>query len=381
VTTPVISVHVDGDRLEGRVLDLLSRLEIRESDMDPTIATLRFRLIQRPTGAFSPIDDEIFTACVPLAVELGAPGGLPIRLFEGYATHVRPHFESIEANCYLEVIAMDAAVILDAEERVASYPDATDADAVREVLGRYQISAAADDTPAQHKADHHLLMQRETDWQFVQRLARRNGFSAYFEFDEAQGAVVAHFERPKIDAEAQADLTILRAEANLGWIDLQLSARGPARHRGAAIDPIFKRLVRSDGEGELEALGSDGLDGEIESGLTAAGAESATAMLRDPVPGDAAINSEGTGLTDLDRFAVEARGQLDPALYRGILRCRRPVLIKGIGERFSGTYFVRSVLTLVEEGALTQTFVALRNALGQSGQEDFGQSAEEVPPE
>jgi hypothetical protein len=276
---------------------------------------------------------------------------------------------------------MDAAVILDAEERVASYPDATDADAVREVLGRYQISAAADDTPAQHKADHHLLMQRETDWQFVQRLARRNGFSAYFEFDEAQGAVVAHFERPKIDAEAQADLTILRAEANLGWIDLQLSARGPARHRGAAIDPIFKRLVRSDGEGELEALGADGLDGEIEAGLTAAGAESATAMLRDPVPGDAAINSEGTGLTDLDRFAVEARGQLDPALYRGILRCRRPVLIKGIGERFSGTYFVRSVLTLVEEGALTQTFVALRNALGQSGQEDFGQSAEEVPPE
>lgn len=381
MTTPVISVHVDGDRLEGRVLDLLSRLEIRESDMDPTVATLRFRLIQRPTGAFSPIDDEVFSACVPLAVELGAPGGLPARLFDGYATHVRPHFESIEANCYLEVIAMDAAVILDAEERVASYPDATDADAVIEILGRYQIAAAADDTPARHNADHQLLMQRETDWRFVQRLARRNGYSAYFEYDEAQGAVVGHFERPRIDAETQADLTILREEANLDWIDLQLTATGPTRHRGAAIDPIFKRLVRSDGEGALEALGADGLDREIEAGLTAAGANSASALLRDPVPSDAAINNEGTVFTDLDRFAVEARGQLDPALYRGVLRCRRPVLIKGVGERFSGTYFVRSVLTLMEEGTLTQTFVAVRNALGQSGREEFGQSAEEVPPE
>ena len=381
MTTPVISVHVNGERLEGPVLDMLSRLEIRESDMDPTVATLRFRLVQRPTGAFSPIDEEVFTACAPLAVEIGAPGGLPVRLFDGFATHVRPHFESIEANCYLEVIAMDAAVILDAEERVASYPDATDSDAVKEVLGRYQIIATADDTAAQHKADHQILMQRETDWQFVQRMARRNGYSAYFEFDESQGAVVAHFERPQIDTDTQADLTILREEANLDWIDLQYAATGPIRHRGAAIDPILKRLVRTEGEGELEALGADGLDDEIEGGLTAAGADSASALLRDPVPGDAAINGEGAGATDLDQFAVEARGQLDPASYRGILRSRRPVLIKGIGERFSGTYFVRSVLTLMEEGSLTQTFVAARNALDQSGQEDFGQSAEEVPPE
>ena len=381
MTTPVISVHVNGNRLEGPVLDMLSRLEIRESDMDPTVATLRFRLIQRPTGAFAPIDEEVFTSCAPLAVEIGAPGGLPVRLFDGFTTHVRPHFETIEANCYLEVIAMDAAVILDAEERVASYPDTTDSDAVKEVLGRYQITVAADDTAAQHKADHQILMQRETDWQFVQRMARRNGYSAYFEFDEAQGAVVAHFERPQVDADTQADLTILREEANLDWIDLQYATTGPIRHRGSAIDPILKQLVRTEGEGDLEALGADGLDSEIEDGLTAAGADSASALLRNPVPSDAAINGEGGGLTDLDRFAVEARGQLDPASYRGVLRSRRPVLIKGIGERFSGTYFVRSVLTLMEEGSLTQTFVAARNALDQSGQEDFGQSAEEVPPE
>jgi hypothetical protein len=55
------------------------------------------------------------------------------------------------------------------------------------------------------------------------------------------------------------------------------------------------------------------------------------------------------------------------------------VLVRGIGRRFSGIYYVESVRTTMEENQLLQTFVAARNATGQSGQEQFGQSAEEVP--
>jgi hypothetical protein len=78
---------------------------------------------------------------------------------------------------------------------------------------------------------------------------------------------------------------------------------------------------------------------------------------------------------------IELRGEVDPALYRGLLRARRPVLVRGVGARFSGIYYVQSVRTTLDGGTLTQTFVATRNATGQTGQESFGQSAEEVPPE
>ena len=44
-------------------------------------------------------------------------------------------------------------------------------------------------------------------------------------------------------------------------------------------------------------------------------------------------------------------------------------------------YYVQSVRTTLADGALTQSFVAVRNATGQTGAEDFGQSAEEVPPQ
>jgi hypothetical protein len=56
------------------------------------------------------------------------------------------------------------------------------------------------------------------------------------------------------------------------------------------------------------------------------------------------------------------------------------VLLKGVGRILSGVYYVRSVRTVLEEGRLSQSFVAYRNAAGQSGAEAFGQSAEEVPP-
>jgi hypothetical protein len=379
VTIPTLSILLEDQRLDARSFDLLSRLEVRESDFDPTVAVMRFRMAQRPGGEFGLIDEDVFEPARPLAVELASPGGLPVRIFDGYATHVRPHFEEIEANCYVEVIALDAAALLDAAERTDSYPDMSDREAAEAVFGRYGFATEGDDTPARATEAAQLLVQRGTDWAFVRKLARRNGFVCYFEYDPLLGQVVGHFRRPPIDEPPQADLTVLRENVNLTWIDLQLSMTGPVRHRGAAIDPLRKRMIRAEGDEILPALGAAGLAAAVEDGLVEAGADGAAALLRGTVPDDAALNAAAAGESDRARFVVEARGELDPALYRGVLRARRPVLIKGVGSRFSGTYYVRSVRTVLDQGKLTQTFIAVRNALGQSGQEAFGQSAEEVP--
>ena len=117
--------------------------------------------------------------------------------------------------------------------------------AAEEVLGRYGFSYQVEPTPARRRADHQLLMQRGTDWQFLRRLARRNGYCCYFEYNSDQGEVVGYFKPRAIGATPQADLTILREGQNLKWVDLQLVMTGPVRHFGAAIDPILKRIVRA----------------------------------------------------------------------------------------------------------------------------------------
>jgi hypothetical protein len=376
---PLVQLLVGGEAVEPRVLDRMRRLEVRESDQDPSVVAIRLQLSQQPSGEFFPLDDDIFGSGVRLALEVASPGGTAQRLFDGVVTHVRPHFEDIEANCYVEVLGMDDAVVLDAFERTASYPDQSDADAVNEILGRYDIGANVEDTPERHAADHQLLVQRATDWQFIRYLARRNGFVSYLEFDAAAGGVVGHFKRRGIADDPQADLTILQDDANLKWLDVEWTLSGPVRYVGAAVDPIRKRIAASAGEPSLDPLGEDGLADAIEQGLQQSGADGAVRLLRHARNTDQGIQAEGTGLTDQARFVIEARGEVDPRLYRGLLRARRPVLVKGAGARLSGLYYVRTVRTSIDDGEITQTFIAERNALGQSGQEEFGQSAEEVP--
>jgi len=379
--SPRVNVLVDGSPLDPSVLAQMLRAEVRESDTDPSVLALRFRLVQRSDGEFGPLDDDTFEPGVVVGFELEPPGGLTQRLFEGPVTHVRPHFETIESNAYVEVLAMDAAVLLDAEERVAAWPNMTDSDVVSQILSGYRIPVEAGDTAVRYDEDRQLLMQRGTDWRFLQHLARRNGARFYFEYDGARGQVVAHFAVPDVGGPPQADLVVLQDDGNLSWADLQLVAAGPVTMTAAALDPIGKQIVRGDGTPALAVLGDDDAAAAVESGLKAAGATGSLAFVRDPFPLDEAIGAETTAATDAARFVIELRGELDPSLYRGLLRARRPVLVRGVGRRFSGIYYVQSVRTTLEGATLLQSFVARRNATGQTGQESFGQSAEEVPAE
>lgn len=378
---PRYRVTIDDQPLAADLVALLTRLEVRESESDPTVCALRFNLSQSSDGELAPLDSGVFVAAARVGVEIEAPGGNPVHLFAGFVTHVRPHFETIESNSYLEVLAMDAAVLMNAEERVAAFPDATDADAVEQTFDRYGIAFVGQPTDAHHEEQRQLLVQRGTDWELVQRLARRNGYVCYLEPDPQTGEVTAHFKRRSLDDPPQPDLALLRDQPNLKWLDLQAALAGPVRVVGAAIDPVRKRVVRGDGTPDLEPQGEAKLGDTIEAALKSAGAFAAQAMLRDPPPLEPQLAALATGATDRALFAVEARGELDPTLYRGLLRARRPVLIKGVGRTFVGAYWVRAVRTTVEEGVIAQTFVAERNALGLTGREDFGQSAEEVPPQ
>jgi hypothetical protein len=375
---PAIQLQVGGEAVEPAIIDRIRRLEVRESDQDPTVLAIRLQLSQQPSGEFTPLDDEVFGSGVRVSVDIAPPGGITQRLFAGLVTHVRPHFETIESNCYLEILGMDDAVVLDAFERTASYPDQLDSEAVSDIFGRYNIAASVEETPERHSADHQLLVQRSTDWQFIRYLARRNGYVSYLESDDTSG-VVAHFKRRDLTVDPQADLTILQGDANLKWFDVEWALSGPIRYVGAAVDPIRKRIAATEGDPSLEPLGEGGLADLIEDGLRQAGADGAVRLLRHARNTDQGLQAAGTGLTDASRFVIEARGEVDPRLYRGLLRARRPVLVKGAGSRLSGLYYVRAVRTSVDEGEITQTFIAERNALGQTGQEEFGRSAEEVP--
>jgi hypothetical protein len=78
---------------------------------------------------------------------------------------------------------------------------------------------------------------------------------------------------------------------------------------------------------------------------------------------------EGAG-----RF-VTAEGEIDGRVYRAVLRARRLVTIKGIGETYSGLYYVTRVRHSFTVDGYTQQFEAYRNGLGLTGEERFAAAA------
>ncbi len=378
---PRYQISIDGAAIDPALLSLVSRVEVRESDSEPSYCAIRMNLVQEGDGTFHPIDDDVFVIGAKLGFVVEVPGGASTHFFEGYITHLRPHFESVESNSYFEILAVDAAVLMNAGERTASYPDVTDADAVKEVFDRYGFNVSVTSTNAMHEEQAQLLMQRSSDWRFVQKLARRNGFICHFETDPTSGDVTAKFGPRDVTGTPQADLTLLRDGSNLKWLDLQFVGTGPAHYEGSAYDPLRKKTLTVQPSEQPALQGGKKVNEVVEEALTGAGAEAPHYLLRDASPLEAAIEAESAAASSRARFGIEARGEVDTPLYRGLLRARKPVLIKGVGRAFAGTYWVSAVRTSLEEGTINQTFVAERDAYGLAGGESFGGSAEEKGPE
>lgn len=380
MATPRFSIEIGGTRLKAASLGRLDGLELSEADNAPARLALRFQLGQGADGTYTLLDDGSFEPGAEIRLTLAAPGGSDQIVFNGYLSHLRPHLEEPEANSYLEVLAADPAMVLAAEERVASYPDAADSDAALEIAGRYGYQTEVEDTVAQLAADDMLLIQRADDWAFLRHLAARNGYVTYFEPDPQSGDPICHFHPRRTADEPQADLTILRENANLSWVDFEVAFDRNEKRVAHAIDGVAKRLVRADGGVQPEAMGEDLVTVNAAQGLSRAGATASVRFLRGALPRDGALNAHAEGRGAEDHLAVEARGELDPARYRGLLRPHRTVLIKGVGDRLSGSYYVQALRTEMKDGNLVQSFVAVSNALGRKGGEAFGQSAEEEPP-
>ena len=70
-------------------------------------------------------------------------------------------------------------------------------------------------------------------------------------------------------------------------------------------------------------------------------------------------------------WAIIAEGELNAAVYEGILRAKRTVNVRGAGSLYSGTYHVNRVLHTFSGDGYTQRFELRRNAIGLTGAEDF----------
>jgi hypothetical protein len=353
-----VKVEVDGNALSDDDLRSLTEIQVEEATRIADAATLVAALQADSSGEWTSVLDPLLTPFTPVVVQVSR-GDVTYR-FEGASTEARWTIAP-EGSSLLSITAVDHTLDLDNEEKIAAWPGSSDSTIAETIFSTYGYDAEVETTPDSPDPDVHVVLQRGSDLAFLRALAEKWGYEMYLEASDIR--VTGHFHPVDPLAEPQGELA-------LGFgADAQNVAASVQLLEGHRVK-VSRIPALSDSSQDAESAGDDQAQGS--SSL----ADQAVVLL---TPGDVAgevdPSSTAQGLARRSAFAMRLNVEIDADRVDLMLRARRPVLVRGLGNALSGRYMVDSVRHVVTLDRHRQHVSLLRNALGLNGDEPFGVTA------
>lgn len=350
---------------EEEALDLFDDLLEMEVEEDHRLAAafrIRVAATRGGDGLWRYLDDERVKLWNKLAVTVTA-GDEEQELVSGYVTHLRASIAASEDGSYVEILGMDATCLMALEEKIKDWPGKSDSDIAREIFQGYGLASVVDETGVMREEAINTTMQRETDIQFLKRMARRNGFDCFVR--EGKG----YFRKPVLTDPPHPVLAAhFGDETTLTSFEAKADALRPTRVESHQFDVVAKEpQVATVETSALRPLGRD-------AALSLAppeGVESRLFVKHAVATTVAEMQNLGGALVEEAGWFVEGGGEVDTAVYGAVLRARGLVAVKGVGEAFSGLYYLTNVRHVFGGDRYVQHFRGRRNALAPTGPADF----------
>jgi phage protein D len=249
-----------------------------------------------------------------------------------------------------------------------SWPNMADSDIAETIFDNYQFDPVVDQTQPSWQENDYTTIQHGTDIQFLQQLAKRNGYECYVELNPETSLVEGHFHLPKLQQDPQGVLSVNMGDAtNVNSFHARFNYTQPTNAKASNIDIDSKDDQSSDIDQQaLTDLGSSpslSSDNPGQVLLTGTGLSST-----------AELQTVAQAEVDRASWAITAEGEVNTVAYGNVLRAKRPILVRGAGPEFSGTYYVQSVTHTINGDGYSQRFSLKRNASGLTGTEDFAPS-------
>ncbi|MBC8076705.1 MAG: phage late control D family protein [Chloroflexales bacterium] len=356
-----LRIEIEGKELP-QIHDDLIELEVELDDELAAQFRLHLSLPQQQDNTWAYLDDESLRVWQQVTIKADFEDA-DEELFVGVITSIRPLFEANATRCTIEICGLDNSVLMDRVERRKDWPNKKDSEIADELFARYGLTPEVEDTTVVHDEAISTIIQCETDIQFLDRLALRNGFECYVE------GTTGYFRAPRLDEPPQPTLAIhCDEETNLVRFSVEVDALASAPVTMVQLDRASKELI----DVQVDA-GQQPLLGRVDAnGLLGAGIEPGLIVLRQAVTtGAAEMEALCRSLYQQGQWFVNGEGEIAGNAYGHVLLPRRTVAIKGIGETYGGIYYVRHVTHRFTTGSYTQHFKVRRNALLPRGDEPF----------
>jgi phage protein D len=357
-------LEVGGSPASAALIEAIQQLEVEDHADLADMLRMRVGAAVRDDGAaWTLLDDALFTRLAEVKVSARVAGQVE-PLIHGYVIDVRASLSNQPGTSTIDVVAMDASVLMSLEEKVKAWPNKSDGDIATQVFGDYGFTTDVGSTqPARQEADVTTL-QRGNDLQLIRKLADRNGFEFYLDLD-ASGGVVAHFHAPRLQTRTQGVLNVnLGSDTNVDDFNARydMMRATTASVTGLEVSSANKQPAQASSSA-LPSLGQSS---------TVASDRPRTVLLSQTGLSDAGeLRTLAQAVVDRSGWAITAEGSLTTAAFQAVLRAKEPVLVRGAGRQFSGTYYVERVLHVFGGDGYTQKFTLRRNASGLAGGENF----------
>ena len=356
-----LKIEIEGSEIQELYNDLVS-LEVELDEELAGMFRMNIALLLQSDGTWNYIDDDRLTIWKQVAITAGLEDDTQ-QLISGYITHIRPNFGSGLDQCYLEIWGMDSSVLMDREDKLKDWPSRKDSDIATEIFESYGLTAQVEDTEIIHDEQVSTIIQRETDIQFLKRLALRNGFECYVD------GATAYFQPPQLSASSQPVLSVqFGDDTNVNQFQLEVNALATASVNMFQIDHDTKEVLdAASTPASQQALGANGADSFLGAGM----ASGAVAIGRTVTTGTLEMTALCQGLYNEGEWFITGEGEVAANQYGSVLMPHVPVTIKGIGETHSGTYYVTHVNHIFNADGYIQRFHVKRNGLMLTGAEQF----------
>jgi phage protein D len=342
--------------------DIVS-VEAEEDEKLAGVFNIRLAIHLQKDGSWTWIDDERMKVWNKVSISAGFIDNL-VEVISGYITQVKPYFDAQMSQCYLDIKGMDTSVLMNTEEKVKDWANKKDSDIATQIFTQYSLIPEVENTEIVHREAVSTIIQRETDLQFLQRLARRNGFECFVRGN------TGYFRSPQLTGIPMKTLAVqFGTESNLSYFKAVINAQQPVKVEMHQLD----LLTRENRDVSVESTQQRQLGKDSASGLYSAEVEPAKVFVKHAKANDQpAMQAFCQGLYDEAEWMLEGEGEIIGTLYRDVLRARELVTIKGVGKTYSGVYYVTRVKHVFTDKGYIQEFKVKRNALNPDGTEDFG---------
>jgi hypothetical protein len=289
-------------------------------------------------------------------------------LVDGYITDQQLNPGNEPGTSTLTLTGEDVSVMMDLEEKAYSYPNLSYKKIVGKVVDRYKqffptsllkVEEAQETLPNQDRGTEHQPANY-TDREYVQELARRNGYVFYVTPGPEAGSNGVYWGPPRREKPQKALSANMGPNTNVESIDFRFNALAP------------NKVASKNEEGEDKTLDKP--------------SDVRAPLAKNPAATQRTVFFSETG--NLDREPVSARvqamvdrsldevvtatGELDAVRYGGLLRPRGIVELRGLGHTYSGAYYVKSVRHSIQKGEYKQRFTLTREGTGALSQQVQG---------